>query len=140
MNKLKKRQAANRRQQRTMKTPNIDFYPILQGEMMDNKNCIHNQRTRYTDGFFCKDCSTFFGNDSPTYRSGELMSDLWMVLNNINVGLSRGGQERDPEVSAMIDEIGICVAHENYEEIITKAEKIMNKYQKDSNSASITLG
>jgi len=103
--------------------------------------CIHNHRCRYTDGFYCEDCNTFFGKDTPTYRSGELLSSIWMVLHNINVDRVRAGNVVDVDVLSLKDEIGIGIGkkHENFEELISKAEIIMTNHLKNSNSASITL-
>lgn len=104
-------------------------------------DCIHNERSRYTHGFYCRECCTFFGKETPTYRSGELLSSIWMVLNNINVDLFREGKQRDVEVTELKDWIGIGKKHpEDYEEIIKESERIMFKYDRNSDSASITLG
>jgi len=46
--------------------------------------CNHKARIRYTHGFYCEDCNTFFDKDSPTYRADALLSSIWMVLHNIN--------------------------------------------------------
>ena len=102
-------------------------------------DCIHNARARYTDGFYCEDCNKFFSKDSSTHRSDELLSSIWVVLNNINVDLFRADKEIDLEVDALKEEIGIGKKHKNYEDIIKRAEILMAKHKKDSNSASITL-
>lgn len=108
---------------------------------MENKNeCRHNARCRYTDGFFCEDCGTWFSKDSPTYRNGELLSDIWMVLHNINAELGQAGKEYIEEITKLTDRIGIGIKHENYEELIAEAEKLMSKYGKNSESASFVLG
>lgn len=101
--------------------------------------CMHNKICRYTDGFQCRDCGTFFSNDSPTYRSGEMLTSIWMVLNNINVKRSRAGMSKDPEVSNMKGEIGIGIKHNNYEDLITRSEVIMAKHNKNSDSAKVEL-
>ena len=101
--------------------------------------CSHNQRCRYTHGFYCEDCNTFFKKDSPTYRSGELLSSIWMVLNNINVDLFRAGEAKDEEVKKMKDKIGIGIVHDNYEELIEDAEVIMGKYRTNSEAANLEL-
>ena len=103
-------------------------------------DCIHNARCRYTHGFYCEDCHTFFPKDSPTYRSGELLHSLWAVLNNINVDIYRKGKEPDGDIKKMQKEIGIGVKHDNYEDIITRAETLIAKYGKNSESASLVLG
>lgn len=101
--------------------------------------CEHNARIRYTDGFHCEDCDTFFSVDSPTYRSDELLCSIWMVLRNINADQICNNLPIIQEVKDMEEEIGIGIEHANYEELITKAEKIMAKYGKNSKSATITL-
>ena len=96
-------------------------------------SCKHNQRARYTHGFYCEDCKTFFPKDSPTYRSDELMSSIYMVLHNIWC------DTKNEECLKMRDKIGIGIKHENYEELISEAEIIMEKHSKNSESASIAL-
>lgn len=101
--------------------------------------CIHDQRTRYTHGFFCDDCHTFFGEDSPTYRSDELLSSIWMVLHNINVKRFRASLPIDQEIADLKEEIGIDKKHDNYEDMIKRAEIAMKKHAVSSESASLVL-
>lgn len=101
--------------------------------------CKHNDRTRYTTGFHCNDCNTFFSKNSPTYRSDELLSTIWMVLWNINVERRRAKQDISSKITTMLDKIGIGIKHNNYEELITEATFIMNRFGKNSESANITL-
>lgn len=108
--------------------------------MMDN--CIHNQRCRYSTGFYCEDCRTFFDKDSPTYRSGELLSSIWMVLNNIHAENLQKGGLGVPEALAMRDKIGLGnerFTYDNHEELIAEAEVVMAKYKKNAGSATILL-
>ena len=101
--------------------------------------CPHNQRCRYTHGFHCEDCDTFFPIESATYRSGELLCSLWMVMNNINVDRHRNDLPDDPDVAAMKEEIGIGLKHDNYEDIIERAEKLIAEHGKNSESATVVL-
>lgn len=101
--------------------------------------CRHNVRSRYTHGFYCRDCQMFFDKDSPTYRSDELLSSIWMVLNNINADRCRAGLDVLKDVADLKEEIGIGEAHENYEDIIFRAEAVISKYGRNNDSASITL-
>lgn len=104
------------------------------------KPCIHNQRCRYTHGFYCEDCNVFFSKHSPTYRSSELLSSIWMVLNNINAARSRTNLPKLEDVDQIQNKIGIGVSHpDNFEELIKEAEIIMSRYGKHSESASILL-
>lgn len=102
--------------------------------------CTHNKRCRYTNGYYCEDCKTFFDKDSSTYRSTELLSNIWMVLNNINADYYRRHNLNIGEVVALKEKIGFGKTHENYEELIADAEILMAKYKKNSKSASVTLG
>lgn len=104
------------------------------------KLCEHKNRTRYVSGFRCGDCNVFFNNDSPTYRSGELLSDIWMVLHNINIDSRRAGDGDIEEMVKMQDKIGIRFKHHNnYEELIEEAEIIMKKYKKNAASATVVM-
>jgi len=52
------------------------------------------------------------------------------------IGLKKGDIN---EITLLKNKIGINKKHSNYEELIIEAEKLMKKYGKDSNSASIEL-
>jgi hypothetical protein len=101
--------------------------------------CEHNQRCRYTHGFFCEDCGEFFGKDSPTYRSGEYLSTLWMVCHNINASALQAKKPEVPEALAMRDKIGIGIRHKNYEEIIAEAEALIAAHGTNTESATVLL-
>lgn len=101
--------------------------------------CTHNQRRRYTHGFFCEDCGEFFAKDSPTYRSDEYLSSLWMACHNLNATALQAGKPEVPEALAMRDKIGIGIKHENHEELITEAEAMLVKHGSHGEAASITL-
>lgn len=123
-----------------------DFYDMirdrLSGRGEKEKMCEHNQRSRYVHGFLCKDCNRFFCRSSPTYRSGELLSTLWMVLNNINANSVQGGGPRIDDALAMRDKIGKrCKVpnHDDYETLIAEAEMIMAKYGVTEESAEVVL-
>ena len=95
----------------------------------------HNRRCRYTNGFYCEDCYTFFKKDSPTYRSSELLSSIQMVLHNINTRR----KNKDEEVLKLKNEIGIGIEHENYEDLISRAEVLMRKHNCNAGSATIAI-
>jgi len=104
--------------------------------------CDHNDRLRYDIGFHCYDCNEFFHKDSPTYRSGELLSSLWMAVHNQCVYLSRDDKKDTDEyreLDAMRDKIGIGKKHDNYEEIITEAESVLSKRNSSAESVNIYL-
>ena len=101
--------------------------------------CTHNQRCRYTDGFYCEDCKTFFPRDSATYRSGQLLSSIWMVLHNINAERGRRSLPYFDDVTVIKGKIGIGKKHENFEELITEAELVMKNHGVTSRSATVLL-
>lgn len=101
--------------------------------------CTHSHRCRYTHGFYCEDCATFFDKDSPTYRSGELLSSIWMVLHNIDADSVGSGGPEILEALTMRDKIGIGKQHEDYEALIAEAEAVMAKYGTTSSSATLVL-
>lgn len=110
--------------------------------------CIHNARCRYTEGFLCEDCNTFFGVSTPTYRSTELLSNLSLVLHNINVDLSRKGLPLDDDVKSLCDELCACSCwgvdtpggfDVDYEALIEKAVALAVKYGKNSKSATVVI-
>ena len=101
--------------------------------------CKHNNRCRYMTGFQCEDCDTFFELSSPTYRSDELLSSIWMVLHNINAARGQAGESLYPAVELMLDKIGIGVKHGNYEELISEAEFVMKAHGVNSESANVEL-
>lgn len=107
--------------------------------MLGGNYCKHNRRSRFTSGFYCNDCDTFFSKNTPTYRSDELLSSIWMVLWNIKVDMKRKKKPEDQNVKHLLDEIGIDKQHENYEELISRAEILIEKYGKNSESASIIM-
>ena len=107
--------------------------------MNDSETCVHNARCRYSHGFYCEDCNTFFAKDSPTYRSGELLGSIWCVLNNINANSIQAGGPRIEDALDMMNKIGIGLKHANYEELIAGAELVMKKYNVNSDSASVVL-
>lgn len=106
---------------------------------MKNKECIHNTRCRYTTGYYCEDCNIFFDKDTQTYRKTELLSNIWCVLHNINVESMRKNNQEIKEIRELLNKIGIHEEKENYEELIAESEIMMKEYNKDSNSATITL-
>jgi len=103
-------------------------------------NCDHNHRNRFSDGFFCEDCGIFFQKDSPTYRKTELLSDIYLVLHNVNAKRYQAGLPLIDEIKTMLEEIGINKKHDNdYEELIAKAEVLMSRYNVNSDSATVLI-
>lgn len=102
--------------------------------------CVHNKRKRYSNGYYCNDCSRFISKDSPEYRQGELLSSIWMVLWNINAERRQNKLPPFDDVAQLVEEIGIGKRHENYEDLISKAEALMENYGKNSDSATLVIG
>ena len=106
---------------------------------MVKQECIHNARTRYTHGFHCRDCNTFFGKDSPTYRSDELLDTIFCTLHNENCRIKNSGGETPKDIIAMLEEIGIGKKHENYEDVIARSVAIMHKHGLNTNDSIMVL-
>jgi hypothetical protein len=102
-------------------------------------NCEHNHRCRYTTGFFCEDCHTFFDKDSPTYRSGEYLSELWMACHNINARALQAHQPERKDALAMRDRIGIGLVHPDYEALIAEVEAFLTQNNTSPDSATLVL-
>lgn len=102
-------------------------------------NCIHNQRTRYTHGFYCEECNTFFAKDSAVYRQYELLPLLYIGLHNINVYRYRDNKKEYLDVIKLQDKIGVGVQHDNYEDLITEAEILLTKYNGNVLKSVITV-
>ena len=62
-----------------------------------------------------------------------------MVLHNINVVKGRNDELVDEEVLKISDEIGVGKKHENYEDLITRAEDVISKHGCNANSATVQL-
>lgn len=101
--------------------------------------CSHNQRNRFTHGFYCKDCSKFFSKESAVYMSNEFLSTLWCALHNINAESICNGGPQINNVIAMRDKIGIGIKHDNYEDLIAEAEAMLSKYGTTADSAIMEL-
>ena len=108
--------------------------------MEDSIICNHNQRCRYTHGFYCEDCDTFFSKESEAYRQDELLGNLYLGLHNINADSHISGHGDIKEIVDMMDKIGIGIKRENYEELISETEAIMKKYRKGVDSYMLVLG
>ena len=102
-------------------------------------HCDHNHRCRYTHGFYCEDCNKFFPISSPTYRSDELLSTLWMVMHNINADSIQKGGPEIKDALAMRDKIGINIKHDDYEKLIDEAEVVMKRHGASKDSATLVL-
>jgi len=50
----------------------------------------HNARTRYTTGYYCRDCGKTISKGTLEYFMTEGISDVWMTLHNRNCAFNRG--------------------------------------------------
>jgi len=94
---------------------------------------------RFTDGFHCSDCQTFFPKNSATYRSDELLSNMELVFWNIHVDLRRATGCESSDALEMSNRLHDGQPHDNYEELIAEAEVLMRKYGKTSESATVAV-
>ena len=103
------------------------------------KDCDHNNRMRFTDGFHCSDCQTYFPKDSPTYRRDELLNSIELVLWNIHVDLRRAFGAETSDALEMSNKVRHGYSRDGYEDLIAEAEVIMRKYGKTCESATVVL-
>lgn len=106
---------------------------------LNSPYCVHNQRCRYTDGFYCEDCQEFFPKDSPTYRAGEYLSSLWMACHNINAKALQAGRPEVTQALFMRDKIGIGRVHADHESLIAEVEAFLRAHGKNGESATVVL-
>ena len=101
---------------------------------------IHNNRTRYSSGYYCRDCDTFFPKSGPTFQRTEYLTDLWMALHNINAIRLQKKLEELPDVKAARDAIGLGPNRVgDYRELIKLAEETLARYQVKPDAAVRTL-
>ena len=101
--------------------------------------CTHNHRCRYTHGFLCEDCHTFFPKESATYRSGELLSDLSCVFWNLNVDACRKGLPKRQDCLDMCDRLNQLQPGGDHEALIADAELLLAKYGAKATDATVEL-
>lgn len=106
----------------------------------------HEHRCRYTSGFFCEDCLTFFATDSPDYLRYELPSTLGMVISNIAAVFHRAGQPVPENVRRLRDTLyrisfsdRRTTSDAEREAIVNEALIVAASYGKNENSADLTL-
>lgn len=97
--------------------------------------CRHSHRCRYGDGFKCEDCGRFIERSSPEYRRDEEMSNAWCELHNLPIH----HPESAIEATSLRDEIGIGIDHDNYEELLSRAQSLLSKYGRDFDTSVVTL-
>ena len=99
--------------------------------------CDHNQRTRFTAGFYCEDCKTFFAACTAEYRSSELLFSIRLTLHNLNVERHRNGLTPLPDISAMAEKLKH--ASDDYESLVAEAEAVMQRYGVNSDSSMVVI-
>jgi hypothetical protein len=107
--------------------------------------CFHNQRCRYTHGFYCEECHQFFPLDSPTYRSGEMLENIGLVLWNLNVKQYREGLPPFDDCKAFLAKMDANRIEGEYryrdpEILIAEAEAIMKSHGATAKDATLTIG
>lgn len=76
---------------------------LISKEECEGRKWPHNNRCRYTHGFKCEDCGTFFPIESIGYKRHEYPSTLWMAIWNYRAGITRkGGHVDEKEIEELI--------------------------------------
>lgn len=106
--------------------------------------CIHNQRCRYTHGYYCEDCGTFFPKDSEVYKQTELPWDLSMALHNIDAERQQaeygdGPMIGVPECRELADRVRNARGRMT-DELIAECEAMLAKYGRNRDSAAFEIG
>ena len=103
----------------------------------------HNQRCRYTHGFHCEDCDTFFPRESPTYRRHEEISSLEMVIHNIGCDYGKAKEPKPPEIEAFYDRTRhkavMMLTDAEVEALIDELMTFIHAHGKNADSATLTL-
>lgn len=63
----------------------IDFLEKLTPFECSHREWPHNHRCRYSNGFYCEDCKTFYDENSHDYICSEMLSSCWMGIHNCTV-------------------------------------------------------
>jgi hypothetical protein len=115
---------------------------------MSGNQCKHNQRCRYTTGFFCEECKTFVKMGSDEYFMFEGFDSWWMVIHNIWCRLSKGEVKEiaggDTQVALVLrDRIGVGAKGRSLNELRaleSEAAAFAKKYGDNAESATCVLG
>jgi hypothetical protein len=115
--------------------------------MKTHEECLHNQRMRYTHGYYCEDCDIFFDNNSETYKRTELPSDIWMVIRNLRIDMRERRENIPEELDKLYSEWNdledrrkfLRMPMEKLESLLTKTSKVLSKHDKNFDSASVVL-
>ncbi len=103
-------------------------------------SCTHNQRTRYTYGFYCEDCDNFFGLDTPDYRYDEYIWSLDFVVNNMIVDLKRANKKIPSDMCYIFDRLEHATEGSIADEkLVVDAEALIKKYRGTPNDASMVI-
>jgi len=115
---------------------------------MTSKECEqqewpHSRQCRYTDGFFCYDCNTFFPAASPTYRRHEEIGTLNMVIHNIGAACHREKKPRPPEINVFHDRAEhkavLAMTDEEVEALIADQLVFIHAQGETADSATVVL-
>lgn len=111
-------------------------------EQCINRKYPHNQRCRYTDGFYCEDCGNYFPKESPDYRRHELSNSLSLVCWNISAEHVRqyGIQLQSAlEMEKKLTAISNKMSDSEVEILLAEALCFIEAHGKNSESASLVL-
>lgn len=103
----------------------------------------HNERCRWTTGFYCESCDTFYAKNSPDYIRYELPEDLWFAVHNVAVvEFRRPGKPVPPQFDSVLNALHEVRRIDDADlraEILNIALRLLAAYGKNEDSASIPL-
>lgn len=104
-------------------------------------NCAHNNRCRYTNGFYCDDCEIFFPKNSPTYRREEYPFTLILVIHDIRADCLRNGKAVPPEVRELMDRLEQAkrLSDAGLDMVLTDALVFIHSHGQTDESATVEI-
>ncbi len=110
----------------------------------------HNHRCRFTGGFYCRDCSTFFGLDTEDYIRTERVVEIYLSCRNLRAFYIQKSLDVPSSLSMMIDRLSahmtpnpFSMPLEEVKRLISDALAVINEhsqYSKNLHSAVLKRG
>lgn len=107
---------------------------------------IHNARTRYTTGYFCRDCGSFIERDSLLYFMTEQVGSIWMAIHNRGVDFRRGNTNMDisEEAKSLMEkldnkELLNSLTENECLKFKDEAYRVLNQFNIQENEANVII-
>lgn len=104
------------------------FFGVLTLEECRKQQYPHNQRCRYTTGFYCNDCGSFFPRESEEYLRTEALSSYDMSIHNLGVYFSIGNIELPQDLIDLRSQFDKLNNKNCYEVPIEEIQSMISNY------------